>query len=533
MATKKFSEYAIQGNNVTLTYDNVNDTVTFDVNVDKNDVGLGNVNNTSDLNKPISTATQTALNAKQDSLGFTAENVANKSISVTTDQASNTKYPSVKSVYDWAVGTFQPILGFTPVTNARTLTINGTTYDLSANRTWSVGDLVSTGSYANPTWLTSLAWGKITSTPTTLSGYGITDAVPSSRTLTINGTTYDLSADRSWTITTATPTLAQVTTAGNTTTNSISVGGLTVATNLIYTDTVNSRIGIGTTSPTNILTIQLTSNANNNNQGISIKKGSGFFQLVNGTGSLTNFVPFFIGQPSYDNYGLGFQGNLYSTISTNPAIVLSGADNTGSTTIGNGQTILSVRNYSNPLLDIKGNGNVLINTTTDAGYKLDVNGTLRVSGNIYLTNAGSYIGQPSSSQISIYVGGSARLNVFSTQIETSLVANLNGGANIKNIVTNGSITASSALAQGVYFNNTLVAAANNDVLVGLDINPTFTNGAFTGVSNIGVRVQKGTLRLASISADPTTAANGDMYYNTTSNTFKVYQGGAWKTITAI
>ena len=39
-------------------------------------------------------------------LGFTPENVANKSTSVTTDQASNTKYPSVKSVYDWAVATF-------------------------------------------------------------------------------------------------------------------------------------------------------------------------------------------------------------------------------------------------------------------------------------------------------------------------------------------------------------------------------------------------------------------------------------------
>ena len=33
-------------------------------------LGLGNVDNTSDLAKPISTATQTALNAKQDSLGF-------------------------------------------------------------------------------------------------------------------------------------------------------------------------------------------------------------------------------------------------------------------------------------------------------------------------------------------------------------------------------------------------------------------------------------------------------------------------------
>jgi len=39
-------------------------------------------------------------------LGFTPENVANKSTSVTSDQASNTKYPTVKSVYDWAVATF-------------------------------------------------------------------------------------------------------------------------------------------------------------------------------------------------------------------------------------------------------------------------------------------------------------------------------------------------------------------------------------------------------------------------------------------
>jgi len=39
------------------------------VTLDKSDVGLSNVDDTSDLDKPISTATQTALNAKQDSLG--------------------------------------------------------------------------------------------------------------------------------------------------------------------------------------------------------------------------------------------------------------------------------------------------------------------------------------------------------------------------------------------------------------------------------------------------------------------------------
>lgn len=58
---------------------------------------------------------------------------------------------------------------------------------------------------------------------------------------------------------------------------------------------------------------------------------------------------------------------------------------------------------------------------------------------------------------------------------------------VAKITTNGSITAASLLAQGVFFNNTLVAAANNDVLVGLDINPTFTNGAFTGVANYAIR----------------------------------------------
>ena len=37
-------------------------------NVTKTQVGLGNVDNTSDASKPVSTATQTALNAKQDVL---------------------------------------------------------------------------------------------------------------------------------------------------------------------------------------------------------------------------------------------------------------------------------------------------------------------------------------------------------------------------------------------------------------------------------------------------------------------------------
>lgn len=38
------------------------------------------------------------------------------------------------------------------------------------------GYVSSSGSYSNPSWLSALAWSKIVNTPTTISGYGITDA---------------------------------------------------------------------------------------------------------------------------------------------------------------------------------------------------------------------------------------------------------------------------------------------------------------------------------------------------------------------
>lgn len=60
-------------------------------NVTKSDVGLGNVDNTSDLDKPISTATQTALDAKED--------VANK-VSAFQATPDDTHYPTEKLVKD-------------------------------------------------------------------------------------------------------------------------------------------------------------------------------------------------------------------------------------------------------------------------------------------------------------------------------------------------------------------------------------------------------------------------------------------------
>jgi hypothetical protein len=55
------------------------------------------------------------------------------------------------------------------------------------------------------------------------------------------------------------------------------------------------------------------------------------------------------------------------------------------------------------------------------------------------------------------------------------------------LLLNNSVTAASAIARGANLTPTLTAAANSDVLVGLDINPTFTNGSFTGVQNTSIR----------------------------------------------
>jgi len=71
--------------------------------LDKNAVGLGNIDNTSDVNKPISTAQQTALDTKQDILGYTAENSANKTDLISGNTTSSTKYLSAKGVYDWVI----------------------------------------------------------------------------------------------------------------------------------------------------------------------------------------------------------------------------------------------------------------------------------------------------------------------------------------------------------------------------------------------------------------------------------------------
>jgi hypothetical protein len=67
------------------------------------------------------------------------------------------------------------ITGAETITGVKTFS-NTIVGSVSGNAGTATNGVVTTGSYANPSWLTSLAWSKVTSTPTTLAGYGITNA---------------------------------------------------------------------------------------------------------------------------------------------------------------------------------------------------------------------------------------------------------------------------------------------------------------------------------------------------------------------
>ena len=159
--------------------------------ITKSMVGLGNVDNTTDLNKPISTATQTALDGKEPTITAGTSNQyyrgdktfqslvttavaegtnlyftnarSRSAISLTTTGTSGaatydnitgilnvpaylggvTSFNTRTGAITLTSGDVTTALGFTPVTDARTITINGTTYDLTANRSWTIASGVT------------------------------------------------------------------------------------------------------------------------------------------------------------------------------------------------------------------------------------------------------------------------------------------------------------------------------------------------------------------------------------------------------
>jgi len=178
---------------------------------------------------------------------------------------------------------------------------------------------------------------------------------------------------------------------------------------------------------------------------------------------------------TYGDPDASYGGITLTTNSANSSVYrlrLNGNNSSGQGEIGVSYGYPLVLNGGNAYFgNAAESGNVLIGTTTNSTYKLDVNGTFRSTGNAY---AAGFYGTYNVQGLNIYASSEFAVGGFSVDGVTQFQLKRN-------------LTAGSGIARSGYISNTLTASANNDVLVGFDIAPTFTNGAFTGVSNLGIR----------------------------------------------
>jgi hypothetical protein len=132
----------------------------------------------------------------------------------------------------------------------------------------------------------------------------------------------------------------------------------------------------------------------------------------------------------------GYDGTSYTTGANIYGVV------DGSVSTGVMPTRIEFRTNANPRLIVKYNGNVLIGTTTDSGYKLDVSGTGRFTGAL-------------TAALSIYVGGAqdtAMANIYNAS--NNIYYNQSGANAIQvpntNTVNNGSIVITNTGGTGAY-----------------------------------------------------------------------------------
>jgi hypothetical protein len=335
--------------------------------------------------------------------------------------------------------------------------------------------------------------------------------VPTTRTLTINGTTQDLSADRTFTIATGL-------TVGTTPITSGTVGRvlfegtgnvLQESANLFW-DNTNSRLGIGTATPlaaiqntgTTILSGAVAINSTNLSTGYAL-----FVNGVIGVTSITLSQNLTIGE----NYAISNNGNQTIDIDAN-----------------NNQTnaVFRVTNNgtANEIFRANEAGNFMIGTTTDAGFKLDVNGTARFS-NAMTGFTLSLVGGTISATTHLTINGTnSAPSGTSMGISNNFTFFPNSGnANATAFSYEGTINqtgTATGITRGLYINPTITAAADFRAIE-----------VARGITILGAATTaKASLRIPSGTA-PTSPVNGDIWFDGTD--IKMRIGGVTKTFTLI
>jgi hypothetical protein len=163
---------------------------------------------------------------------------------------------------------------------------------------------------------------------------------------------------------------------------------------------------------------------------------------------------------------------------------------TGSLTVSGSNTFTNIGPavFSGSINVTQGVTGSLFGTASFASTASFLNNTT----NAFIQNGNSFgttalLGTNDNQSLAFETSGSTRMFISSS-------GNVGIGTSTPNSLfhLSGSSTATSSLARGGNITPTLVASANSDTLVGLDIAPNFSTGSFTGVKNVGLRLEQGT-----------------------------------------
>lgn len=161
--------------------------------------------------------------------------------------------------------------------------------------------------------------------------------------------------------------------------------------NDLFWDNTNKRLGVGTTTPAYKLDVNGTARVQTSLQISGAVDGSVFFpNTVSGqqfriyTQYASNAMVLFA-----NGYNINMSGG--GGMTSNFTTTITGQNGSPALTVQQGNVawtpVLKVNAIGSTGSQFNTNGNVLIGTTTDAGYKFQVNGTAYINSTLYLGNA--------------------------------------------------------------------------------------------------------------------------------------------------
>ena len=373
-------------------------------------------------------------------------------------------------------------------------------------------------------------FSSLVGTPTTLSGYGITDAISTNQSYTQNGS-ITINNDNGLTVGTNSNIKIRIDNAGiieNTVNEQdldINVKPITGTETAIKIDTGTKRVGIFTTTPSHKLTVAGDVNATSfigsgaNLSGITLSQVLAGGSEVSDSVSFGNVTPYATG-----TYNLGASNNVYSNAYAanfhGGGANITGVQYSNITGTPSLATVATTGAYS----DLTGSPTNISTFTNDSGYLQNLSTTS------ITTLQDVSINSPQEGQTIKYVGG--------------IWTNATGGDSVGNFTFSSSVidtddSSQIVMTPGVRMSSDLAVdgnitaqrvTADSFESSGIGVPAIDSNSSIELRATDQVKITQSPLRLASYTTTERgnlTPGNGDMIYNTTTNKFQGYANGSW------